>query len=131
MPSLPLIPCTSPGCRALSTGGLCAPHRRRQKAEYARSPAGRACYDAAYERLRPLCFVRDGWRCVDCAWEPDIVRDCRELGLGPPPVAMVLDELRGRFRCGQRHLHADHQIAIAVRPDLRLALDNLRTRCNA
>ena len=28
------------------------------------------------------------------------------------------------------HLHADHQIPIEQRPDLRLDLDNLRTRCN-
>jgi hypothetical protein len=41
----------------------------------------------------------------------------------------VLAELRERFSQGERHLHADHQLSIAARPDLRLDLDNLRTRC--
>ena len=39
-------------------------------------------------------------------------------------------ELRERFSQGEKHLHADHQIPIEQRPDLRLSLDNLRTRCN-
>jgi 5-methylcytosine-specific restriction endonuclease McrA len=42
----------------------------------------------------------------------------------------VLDELRDRHNRGERHLHADHQIPVADRPDLRLDLDNLRTRCD-
>ena len=42
----------------------------------------------------------------------------------------VLAQLRARFHRGERHLHADHQIPIEERPDLRLDLDNLRTRCN-
>ena len=32
----------------------------------------------------------------------------------------MLDELRQRLKRGERHLHADHQIPITVRPDLRL-----------
>jgi 5-methylcytosine-specific restriction endonuclease McrA len=42
----------------------------------------------------------------------------------------VLAELRDRHNRGDRHLHADHQIPVADRPDLRLDLDNLRTRCD-
>jgi hypothetical protein len=42
----------------------------------------------------------------------------------------VLEELRRAKLAHQRHLHADHQIPIADQPDLRLDLDNLRTRCN-
>ncbi len=56
--------------------------------------------------------------------------DFRQFELGPAPVEQVLAELRERFSRGERHLHADHQIPITVRPDLRLDLDNLRTRCN-
>jgi 5-methylcytosine-specific restriction endonuclease McrA len=67
---------------------------------------------------------------VDCGWEPEIVTDCRRFELGDPPFEKVLDELRQRLNRGERHLHADHQIPITVRPDLRLELDNLRTRCD-
>jgi 5-methylcytosine-specific restriction endonuclease McrA len=68
---------------------------------------------------------------VDCGWEPNVVADFRRFELGPPPVARVLAELRERFSQGEKHLHADHQIPIEVRPDLRLVLDNLQTRCNS
>jgi 5-methylcytosine-specific restriction endonuclease McrA len=59
-----------------------------------------------------------------------VLTDFRRFELGPPPVEQVLAELRERFRRGEKHLHADHQIPIEERPDLRLVLDNLRTRCN-
>jgi hypothetical protein len=71
------------------------------------------------------------WRCVDCGWEPNVVTDFRQFELGPHPVAQVLAELRERFSQGEKHLHADHQVPIHARPDLRLSLDNLRTRFNA
>jgi 5-methylcytosine-specific restriction endonuclease McrA len=67
---------------------------------------------------------------VDCGWKPNVVTDFRRFELGPLPVAQVLAELRERFSQGERHLHADHQIPIEKRPDLRLSLDDLRTRCN-
>jgi 5-methylcytosine-specific restriction endonuclease McrA len=46
-------------------------------------------------------------------------------------VEEVLNELRRAFACGERHLHADHQIPIEEQPELRLDLENLRTRCDA
>ena len=46
-------------------------------------------------------------------------------------VALVPAELPERLKQGEKHLDADHQIPIEVRPDLRLSLDNLRTRCNS
>src|SRR6202035_3298932 len=49
---------------------------------------------------------------------------------GAPPTDLVLAELRHRHNRGERHLHADHQVPIERRPDLRLDLDNLRTRCD-
>lgn len=56
--------------------------------------------------------------------------DFRRFELGDPPTEKVLEELRQRRQRGERHLHADHRIPIAVRPDLRLALDNIQTLCD-
>ena len=67
---------------------------------------------------------------MDCGWEPDIIRLFREFGLGDPPVDELLAELRDRKTQRARHLHAEHEIPIAERPDLRLDLDNFRTRCD-
>ncbi len=122
-------PCRSPGCRALcDEGPYCAEHRRQPD-----SPRGKTAqrgYDRDHRRLRVLCFQRDAWRCVDCGWDPDIVTDCRRFELGDPPVEKVLLELRQRFSRGERYLHADHRTPIAIRPDLRLVLDNLQTLCD-
>jgi 5-methylcytosine-specific restriction endonuclease McrA len=63
-------------------------------------------------------------------WEPDVVRDCRTNGLEDPPASVILEELRRQWHQGKRHLHGDHDIPIQERPDLRLDLDNYRTRCN-
>ena len=127
-----LRPCTTPGCPRLTPGGPCEQHRRARQREHdeRRGSSFDRGYDADHRRLRLLCFQRDCWRCLDCGWEPDIVRDFREAGLGPPPAEQVLDELRCAFARGDRHLHADHQIPIEERPDLRLDLENLRTRCD-
>jgi 5-methylcytosine-specific restriction endonuclease McrA len=67
---------------------------------------------------------------VDCGWEPDVVRDSRTYGLDSPPISIILEELRQQWHQGKRHLHGDHDIPIEERPDLRLDLDNYRTRCN-
>jgi 5-methylcytosine-specific restriction enzyme A len=133
MPSLPKRPCNSPGCRALcDAGAYCLEHKRKTQRQHdeRRGTSAERGYDADHRRLRVHCFIRDEWRCVDCGWEPNIVADFRQFELGPPPVEQVLAELRERFSQGERHLHADHQIPIAARPDLRLSLNNLRTRCN-
>jgi 5-methylcytosine-specific restriction enzyme A len=128
MASLPLQPCRQPGCSTLCESGYCAVHRKQVDGQRG-TPAERG-YDADHRRLRVLCFVRDEWRCVDCGWEPNVVMDFRRFELGPPAVEEVLAELRERLNRGERHLHADHQVPIAVRPDLRLVLDNLQTLCN-
>ena len=127
-----LRPCTTPGCPELTPGGPCEAHRRARQREHdeRRGTSVERGYDASHRRLRVLCFQRDGWRCVDCGWEPEIVRLLREVGLGLPPSKHVLNELRRAFARGDRHLHADHQIPIEQRPDLRLDLDNLQTRCD-
>ena len=128
-----LRPCTAPGCPTLTSGGPCEQHRRTRQREHDvhRGTSAERGYDASFRRLRVLCFQRDEWCCVDCGWTPKMVRLFREAGLGDPPVQDVLKELREAFGRRARHLHADHQIPIADRPDLRLDLDNLRTRCDA
>jgi hypothetical protein len=126
-------PCGHPGCpRLVTSGPRCPEHLRdsRRAGDHARGTSAERGYDSQHRRLRILCFHRDGWRCVDCGWEPEIVRVFREIGLGEPPAQKVLDELRRAFARGERHLHADHQVPITERPDLRLDLDNLRTRCD-
>src|SRR6266446_5083719 len=72
-------PCSIPGCSELTSGGPCEQHRRARQREHdeRRGSSRDRGYDAGYRRLRVLCFQRDGWRCVDCGWEPDIVADFR------------------------------------------------------
>jgi len=128
MSNVPPCPCSVPGCPALTSRGRCDAHRRESDA--LRGSSAERGYDADHRRLRILCFVRDGWRCVDCRWAPEIVEQSRGFGMGAPPTDLVLAELRHRHNRGERHLHADHQVPIRGRPDLRLDLDNLRTRCD-
>ena len=128
MPHLPLRSCLQPGCATLVQSGKCAEHA--QMAERRREKTTARGYDAKHQKLRILCFQRDDWRCVDCGWQAELVSDFHRFGLGEPPAAKVLEELRMNFNRGERHLHADHDIPIQVRPELRLDLDNLRTRCD-
>lgn len=59
-----------------------------------------------------------------------MVKQCRQVGLGEPPTDVILDELRRRKNSNDVHLHGEHDIPIEVRPDLRLSLDNYKTRCS-
>ncbi len=102
---------------------------KAQPAQVRRKTAERG-YDAAHQRLRIQCFERDGFRCLVCGWEPEVVQAFREANLPLPPTGEILDFLRREFAAKRRHLHADHEIPIEKRPDLRLDLDNLKTMCS-
>jgi 5-methylcytosine-specific restriction enzyme A len=138
VPSLPKRPCSYPGgCPNLveqdaGAEARCPEHQRKQaqQQQQQRGKTAERGYDAHHKRLRVACFVRDGWTCVDCGWQPELVRVFAEAALGTPPVDRVLDELRAEFASKRRHLHADHEIPIEDRPELRLVLSNYRTRCN-
>lgn len=121
MPNLAKRPCSV--CGQLG----CTVHQRDYS--YRGKTAARG-YDAPHKRLKVLCHIRDEWRCVDCGWEPEIVKDFRESGLPAPSTEAVLRSLRIAFAKGERHLHADHQIPIEQAEYLRLDLDNYKTRCN-
>ena len=129
MSSQPSRPCTAPGCNALVRGGgRCQRHALQSERD--RGTSTDRGYDRFHRQLRITCFQRDAWRCVDCGWEPDLVALYRNHKLGDPPTDRVLDELRRRKLRGERHLHADHVIPIQDRPELRLDLDNMATRCD-
>jgi hypothetical protein len=119
----------SNGCGRLTDNGARCATCQKQTDERRLSPTQRG-YDKHHDRLRIQCFERDGWKCVDCGWEPDVVRDSTTYGLDAPPSSVILEELRRQWHQGKRHLHGDHDIPIQDRPDLRLDLDNYRTRCN-
>lgn len=128
MPSLTARNCAG-GCGRPATNGARCQACTKQSNHIRPSRSVRG-YDANHNKLRIQAFVRDEWKCVDCGWEPDVVSDSRRLDLDPPPVCVILDELRERWHRNQRHLHGDHDVPIEERPDLRLDLDNYRTRCN-
>jgi 5-methylcytosine-specific restriction endonuclease McrA len=59
-----------------------------------------------------------------------VVRDCRLADIEAPPAEVVLEELRRAKVAGERHLHCDHTVPIAVSPGRRLDLDNMQTLCD-
>ena len=42
----------------------------------------------------------------------------------------ILDSLRLAFGRGEKHLHAHHVVRVAEAPELRLTLENLKTKCS-
>ena len=87
-------------------------------------------YDADWRIIRIRAFERDGWRCVDCGWRPEIVEMYERIGAGVPETLLVMEELRARQQAGGLHLQGDHIQTIADRPDLRLDVGNVASRCS-
>lgn len=123
-----LRPCRKPGCSALVERGYCTKHASAPDENRPTSTA--RGYDEGHRTRKVLCHERDQWRCVDCNFEPDLVKTYRALGMGLPPTSRILEELRQRYLRHEQHLHADHVLPIDERPDLQRDLDNLQTRCN-
>jgi len=133
MPSLPKHACSTPGCgKPVTYGSRCSTCQRshHQRIDARRESPYRRGYDKQHLRLRIICFQRDGWTCVDCGWQPDIVRDFKLYDLGDPPLDAILEELRQRNRQGEKHLHGEHDVPIERQPDLKHDIDNYKTRCN-
>jgi 5-methylcytosine-specific restriction endonuclease McrA len=138
MPMLPKRGCSESGCRGAAAPGSarCETHTASIRSASQRFHDDRRGsriergYDGAHERLRVQCFQRDDWRCCTCGWEPQVVMDFRIADLGTVPADAVLDELRRAKLAGERHLHADHVLPIADRPELRLDLGNMQTLCD-
>jgi len=133
MPNLPSKPCRGFRCPKMATAnGYCIDCKRvkNQQIDSNRGSSTERGYDAAWQRIRIQAFLRDGWRCVDCGWEPDMVQLMREAR-AEASTADILEELRRRKLSNERHLQADHRLTIESRPDLRLDLGNLQTLCSS
>jgi HNH endonuclease len=126
--------CSQPGCgkpaQCRKSRCMSCERLKQKMIDARRASAMERGYDKYHKHLRILCFMRDHWTCVDCGWMPDTLRDCIAADIEEPPIHVMLAELTDRCNRGDKHLHADHEIPIEDRPDLRLDLDNYRTRCN-
>jgi hypothetical protein len=87
--------------------------------------------------LRVQAMIRDNWQCqaklrdgTQCGWEPAIITQFREVGLGLPSVAAILEALRVRKLSGEVHFAIDHTLTARERPDLMYTLSNLSTMCS-
>ncbi|TWU03060.1 HNH endonuclease [Symmachiella macrocystis] len=104
MPAKLKTRCSHPGCPNTTRDRFCDDHNReashRWSDERRGTPAQRG-YDERWRKVRRIHIKRHPY-CEDCL-DDGVVNT--------------------------RNLEVDHVIPIDVRPDLRLDLDNLRTRC--
>jgi 5-methylcytosine-specific restriction protein A len=128
MPTAPPRLCR---CGEVYVGKCSACSRRKSRTQdERRGTSTERGYDADWRNLRIYCFERDGWRCVDCGWRPELVEMYERIGAGVPDTLLVMEELRARQQAGGLHLQGDHIQTIADRPDLRLDVGNIATRCS-
>ena len=102
MPQAAKKPCTYPMCPALTTGGRCEQHKRKEQEKYdsSRLDSGKRGYDSVWQRVRSLKLSRDPL--------------CEEhLRQGHDVVAVLVH----------------HVEPIEKRPELRLDLGNLMSLC--
>jgi 5-methylcytosine-specific restriction endonuclease McrA len=133
VPTTPAAACRQQGCPRTTRNGFCDEHRReRYRAQdEQRGTSTERGYTGAYRVLRLQAFARDEWRCIECGWEPDLVKLFRRANAGFPAAHQLLEELRIRHNAGDVHLHCDHRIPIEERANLRLSLPNLQTLCSS
>lgn len=128
MPTTPPRLCR---CGEVYVGKCSACGRRKQRTQDARrGTSTERGYDGDWRIIRIRAFERDGWRCVDCGWRPEIVEMYERIGAGGPDTLLVMEELRARQQAGGLHLQGDHIQTIQDRPDLRLDVANIATRCS-
>jgi len=133
VPYAPLKRCAEYPCPNKVVSGRCTEHQRakHKRIDARRGSSHARGYDSAWDALRVQAFVRDGWRCQSCGWEPELVKAYREMGEGLPAIQTMLDILRVRCHAGQRHLDADHIIPFGTRLELRLDLSNVQCLCSS
>lgn len=134
MPNAPPAYCSAPGCSVLVASGCtrCGQHNKAKHSviDKHRPSSNARGYTTSWQRLRIACFVRDGWKCGVCGWQPELIRLSLKHAVDPPHAEAIVEELRQRKREGLRHLHGDHVEAIAVSPQQRLQAENIQTLCN-
>lgn len=104
MPLLLKTPCNHPACRRATRGRFCEEHRHlaaQRPSERRRTTAAERGYDHRWRKVREFYISHN-----------PLCEDCLDAGI-----------------VNAAHLEVDHVIPIAVRPDLRLSTENLRTRC--
>ncbi|MDD5245226.1 MAG: HNH endonuclease signature motif containing protein [Syntrophorhabdaceae bacterium] len=102
MPTKPKKPCSYPGCPALTDGGRCEQHRRKERERYdaERGNSGERGYDAKWQRVRALKLMLDPL--------------CEQHVKKGQDVAAVL---------------VHHIEPIEKQPELRLVMSNLMSLC--
>jgi len=133
LPLAPPSPCANPGCPELVTAGnRCPAHSkaRHKQIDANRGTSTERGYDVAWRILRRAVLIRDGFRCNECGWGPELVEMCNRYRQ-EIPVEAVFMSLTAMQQAHEIHLHVDHIQPIAQRPDLRLEKRNLQVLCSA
>jgi 5-methylcytosine-specific restriction endonuclease McrA len=134
MPMLPKRGCCEPMCGAVAApdSSRCPAHARAEQRalEAGRPSTTERGYGGPWQRVRPLVFARDGWRCCRCGWQPPYADECRRFGL-PVDVDRQLELLAAAHQAGERHLVADHVVPVRrFDPNTHYAMENLQTLCS-